>query len=156
LSGLISGHRPRHCPGDIEMKNVSTPRVVSIIFTLLTLSSIVCVSYSSKPISLCDATIFFPTGETTFVVGKSGSGKRTLGQLSYDSMSHQKAKYASTDIPYTLSISTGFEKTLRSWNNTVYFLMTQYSRNCHSKTEIRKRDSERSQRSYPICSGFSK
>ena len=23
--GLISGDRPRHCPGDIEMKNVSTP-----------------------------------------------------------------------------------------------------------------------------------
>ena len=40
-------------------------------------------AYPTRPsqLALCDATIFFPTGETTFVVGKSGSGKSTLGQL---------------------------------------------------------------------------
>src|SRR5690242_11268788 len=32
-------------------------------------------------IALQDATLFFPAGETTFVIGKSGSGKSTLGQL---------------------------------------------------------------------------
>jgi ATP-binding cassette subfamily B (MDR/TAP) protein 1 len=35
----------------------------------------------TNEIALRDATLFFPAGETTFVVGKSGSGKSTLGQL---------------------------------------------------------------------------
>lgn len=35
----------------------------------------------SEEIALRDASLFFPAGETTFVIGKSGSGKSTLGQL---------------------------------------------------------------------------
>ncbi|KAJ4364338.1 ATP-dependent permease [Ascochyta clinopodiicola] len=43
---------PSRCPGDIEFRRASLY-----------------------------ATLFFPAGETTFVIGKSGSGKSTLGQL---------------------------------------------------------------------------
>ncbi|KAF7714426.1 Uncharacterized protein PECH_001368 [Penicillium ucsense] len=55
---------PKHCEGDIEVKNVSF-------------------AYPSQPgrIVLEPSTFFFPAGETTFVIGKSGSGKTTLGQL---------------------------------------------------------------------------
>ncbi|OCL04888.1 P-loop containing nucleoside triphosphate hydrolase protein [Glonium stellatum] len=62
--GFVKGVRPQHCAGDIEIKNASF-------------------AYPTHPskLALCDATIFFPAGETTFVVGKSGSGKSTLGQL---------------------------------------------------------------------------
>jgi ATP-binding cassette subfamily B (MDR/TAP) protein 1 len=40
-------------------------------------------SYPTRPDqpALREATIFFPAGDTTFVVGRSGSGKSTLGQL---------------------------------------------------------------------------
>ncbi|KAH6620358.1 P-loop containing nucleoside triphosphate hydrolase protein [Boeremia exigua] len=56
--------KPSACPGDIEFSKVTF-------------------SYPTRAdqIALQDATLFFPAGETTFVVGKSGSGKSTLGQL---------------------------------------------------------------------------
>ncbi|KAF3050737.1 hypothetical protein E8E11_007879 [Didymella keratinophila] len=56
--------KPTRCPGDIEFRHVTF-------------------SYPTRTneIALQDATIFFPAGETTFVIGKSGSGKSTLGQL---------------------------------------------------------------------------
>ncbi|KAJ4413300.1 ATP-dependent permease [Didymella pomorum] len=56
--------KPSRCPGDIEFRHVTF-------------------SYPTRTdeIALKDATIFFPAGETTFVIGKSGSGKSTLGQL---------------------------------------------------------------------------
>ncbi|XPS94171.1 ABC-type xenobiotic transporter [Ascochyta lentis] len=56
--------KPSRCPGDIEFRKVTF-------------------SYPTRPddIAIRDATLFFPAGETTFVVGKSGSGKSTLGQL---------------------------------------------------------------------------
>ncbi|KAF1934364.1 uncharacterized protein M421DRAFT_51098 [Didymella exigua CBS 183.55] len=56
--------KPATCPGDIELRRVTF-------------------SYPTRTneIALRDANIFFPAGETTFVVGKSGSGKSTLGQL---------------------------------------------------------------------------
>ncbi|EAW25244.1 ABC transporter ATP-binding protein [Aspergillus fischeri NRRL 181] len=55
---------PRYCDGDIEVCDLS--------FT-----------YSSQPERpiLNSVRLFFPAGETTFVIGKSGSGKSTLGQL---------------------------------------------------------------------------
>ncbi|KAJ5514338.1 ABC transporter integral membrane type 1 [Penicillium fimorum] len=55
---------PKHCEGDIEVKNVSF-------------------SYPSQPDQcvLKPSSFFFPAGETTFVIGKSGSGKSTLSQL---------------------------------------------------------------------------
>ncbi|KAJ5778100.1 hypothetical protein N7520_001346 [Penicillium odoratum] len=55
---------PRRCHGDIEVNNVSF-------------------SYPSQrdKCVLNPSTLFFPAGDTTFVIGKSGSGKSTLGQL---------------------------------------------------------------------------
>ncbi|KAK9644393.1 ATP-dependent permease [Aspergillus fumigatus] len=55
---------PRYCEGDIEVCDLS--------FT-----------YSSQPDRpiLSSVSLFFPAGETTFVIGESGSGKSTLGQL---------------------------------------------------------------------------
>ncbi|KAF3387677.1 Alpha-factor-transporting ATPase [Penicillium rolfsii] len=55
---------PDYCEGNIEVNNVSF-------------------SYPSQPdrVVLNPSSIFFPAGETTFVIGKSGSGKTTLGQL---------------------------------------------------------------------------
>jgi len=40
-------------------------------------------SYPTRPdqIAIRDVSVFFPAGETTFVIGRSGSGKSTLGQL---------------------------------------------------------------------------
>ncbi|KAH7406010.1 P-loop containing nucleoside triphosphate hydrolase protein [Phaeosphaeria sp. MPI-PUGE-AT-0046c] len=40
-------------------------------------------SYPTRPkeVAVRNVSLFFPAGETTFVIGKSGSGKSTLGQL---------------------------------------------------------------------------
>ncbi|KAF2201090.1 P-loop containing nucleoside triphosphate hydrolase protein [Delitschia confertaspora ATCC 74209] len=62
--GTQEGDTPSRCIGDIEFKQVS--------FSYPSLAD----SYALR-----DATIFFPAGETTFVIGRSGSGKSTLGQL---------------------------------------------------------------------------
>ncbi|ORY19823.1 P-loop containing nucleoside triphosphate hydrolase protein [Clohesyomyces aquaticus] len=61
---LEEGQKPYQCAGAIEFKKV----------TFL---------YPSRPDqpALQDASVFFPSGETSFVVGRSGSGKSTLGQL---------------------------------------------------------------------------
>ncbi|KAK8253666.1 P-loop containing nucleoside triphosphate hydrolase protein [Phyllosticta capitalensis] len=58
------GFRPDHCVGDIEMKNINF-------------------SYPVRPgeLALRNASLFFAAGETTFVIGKSGSGKSTVGQI---------------------------------------------------------------------------
>ncbi|KAL4996924.1 P-loop containing nucleoside triphosphate hydrolase protein [Aspergillus recurvatus] len=58
------GLYPKHCDGEIEVKNLSF-------------------SYPSQPdrLSLDSSSFAFPAGATTFVIGKSGSGKSTLGQL---------------------------------------------------------------------------
>ncbi|KAL4784831.1 P-loop containing nucleoside triphosphate hydrolase protein [Aspergillus varians] len=55
---------PRHCDGDIEVKQLSF-------------------SHTSQPdrLSLDSSNFMFPAGVTTFVIGKSGSGKSTLAQL---------------------------------------------------------------------------
>ncbi|KAH7078401.1 P-loop containing nucleoside triphosphate hydrolase protein [Paraphoma chrysanthemicola] len=56
--------RPVRCFGDIEFRKVTF-------------------SYPTRAdeIAIRDVSLFFPAGETTFVIGKSGSGKSTLGQL---------------------------------------------------------------------------
>ncbi|PQE27766.1 hypothetical protein CJF31_00010009 [Rutstroemia sp. NJR-2017a BVV2] len=56
--------KPASCDGDIEVNDVTF-------------------AYPSNPQQnvLSQTTLFFPAGETTFVVGKSGSGKSTLGNL---------------------------------------------------------------------------
>ncbi|KKY15702.1 putative abc a-pheromone efflux pump [Phaeomoniella chlamydospora] len=58
------GKTPKFCDGDIEFRNVSF-------------------AYPSRPEHLVLATsrFFFPAGETTFLAGKSGSGKSTVGNL---------------------------------------------------------------------------
>ncbi|KAF2501001.1 P-loop containing nucleoside triphosphate hydrolase protein [Lophium mytilinum] len=63
-TGHVSGIKPGLCKGDIEFDKVSFV-------------------YPTRPSQLAikDATMFFPAGDTTFVVGRSGSGKSTLGQL---------------------------------------------------------------------------
>ncbi|KAF2814612.1 P-loop containing nucleoside triphosphate hydrolase protein [Mytilinidion resinicola] len=63
-TGDDGGIRPTLCKGDIEFDKVSFV-------------------YPTRPSQLAikDASMFFPAGETTFVVGRSGSGKSTLGQL---------------------------------------------------------------------------
>ncbi|KAF9885833.1 hypothetical protein FE257_012305 [Aspergillus nanangensis] len=55
---------PHYCEGEIEVSDLSF-------------------AYSSQPdkVHLGSVNLFFPAGETTFVIGKSGSGKSTLGQL---------------------------------------------------------------------------
>ncbi|KAF2177036.1 P-loop containing nucleoside triphosphate hydrolase protein [Zopfia rhizophila CBS 207.26] len=59
-----SGKILDHFSGEVEFKQVSF-------------------SYPALPDSLAlrDVKLFFPAGETTFVIGRSGSGKSTLGQL---------------------------------------------------------------------------
>ncbi|KAL6712575.1 ATP-dependent permease [Coniothyrium glycines] len=61
---FIGQLRPTRCKGDIEIREVTF-------------------SYPSRAddIAVRNASLFFPAGETTFVIGKSGSGKSTLGQL---------------------------------------------------------------------------
>lgn len=56
--------RPQRCHGEFNLRNVSF-------------------AYPSRPDSLVlrDITLFIPPGETTFVVGGSGSGKSTIAQL---------------------------------------------------------------------------
>ncbi|KAH4274315.1 hypothetical protein HBI04_004950 [Parastagonospora nodorum] len=56
--------KPVRCPGDIEFRQVTF-------------------SYPTRmeEIAIRNISLFFPAGETTFVIGKSGSGKSTLGQL---------------------------------------------------------------------------
>ncbi|KAF1990543.1 P-loop containing nucleoside triphosphate hydrolase protein [Aulographum hederae CBS 113979] len=55
---------PSVCRGDINLDNVSF-------------------AYPSRPeqLALRNASLFFAAGELTFVIGKSGSGKSTIGQL---------------------------------------------------------------------------
>ncbi|KAF2741485.1 multidrug resistance protein 2 [Polyplosphaeria fusca] len=64
VSKSESNVSPDKCKGDVEFKEVSF-------------------AYSTRPnhLALRSASMFFPAGETTFVIGKSGSGKSTLGQL---------------------------------------------------------------------------
>lgn len=58
------GFNPKFVDGDIEVRNISF-------------------AYPSRPehLVLQESTIFFPAGETTFIVGKSGSRKSTLNNL---------------------------------------------------------------------------
>ncbi|KAF2105495.1 P-loop containing nucleoside triphosphate hydrolase protein [Lophiotrema nucula] len=64
LSDILHGKRPGKCSGDVEFKQV--------LF-----------AYPTRPdqLALRKSSLFFPAGETTFVIGRSGSGKSTLGQL---------------------------------------------------------------------------
>lgn len=60
----MSRIRPARCRGEFNLRNVSF-------------------AYPSRPDNpvLRDVTLFIPPGETTFVVGGSGSGKSTIAQL---------------------------------------------------------------------------
>lgn len=59
-----TGYRPLHCDGDVELKKVSF-------------------AYPSNPTRpvVAPASMFFPAGEITYLVGRSGSGKSTIGNL---------------------------------------------------------------------------
>ncbi|KAK0630411.1 P-loop containing nucleoside triphosphate hydrolase protein [Bombardia bombarda] len=61
---ITGGHRPAQCFGDIRMTNISF-------------------AYPSNPnkIVLNPSNFTFPAGHLTFVVGRSGSGKSTMGNL---------------------------------------------------------------------------
>ncbi|KAL5117684.1 ATP-dependent permease [Pleosporales sp. CAS-2024a] len=61
---IVGKMKPVRCPGDIEFRQVSF-------------------SYPTRleEIALRRVSLFFPAGETVFVIGRSGSGKSTLGQL---------------------------------------------------------------------------
>ena len=60
----LSKIRPSKCRGEFNLRNISF-------------------AYPSRPdgLVLRDVTLFIPPGETTFVVGGSGSGKSTIAQL---------------------------------------------------------------------------
>lgn len=61
---LLGSLKPTHCPGDVEFQHVTF-------------------SYPTRldDVAIRNVSLFFPAGETSFVIGRSGSGKSTLGQL---------------------------------------------------------------------------
>jgi ATP-binding cassette subfamily B (MDR/TAP) protein 1 len=77
----MDGHlRPIRCPGDIEFRGVKLPSCM-LVGDLLIVQVTFAYPTRLEEIALRDVSLFFPAGETTFVLGKSGSGKSTLGQL---------------------------------------------------------------------------
>lgn len=60
----LGGVRPCRCHGEFNFNHISF-------------------AYPSRPENpvLCDISLFIPPGETTFIVGGSGSGKSTIAQL---------------------------------------------------------------------------
>jgi ATP-binding cassette subfamily B (MDR/TAP) protein 1 len=77
---LDGDRKPKRCPGDIEFRQVNAHSCHSTCYKL---TFQVTFSYPTRSdeIAIRNVSLFFPAGETTFVVGKSGSGKSTLGQL---------------------------------------------------------------------------
>jgi ATP-binding cassette subfamily B (MDR/TAP) protein 1 len=71
---------PLHCEGDIEVNNVSTSHTVAIKANIFMQVSFAYPNQLDRVV-LSPSTFFFPAGETTFMVGKSGSSKTTIGQL---------------------------------------------------------------------------
>jgi ATP-binding cassette subfamily B (MDR/TAP) protein 1 len=59
-----AGYRPLHCDGGVELKKVSF-------------------AYPSNPTRpvVCPSSMFFAAGKVTYLVGRSGSGKSTIGNL---------------------------------------------------------------------------
>ena len=78
---MTGGKSPNYCEGDIHVRNASFEH--SPPSHPLTLSLQVSFAYPSRPnkLVLNDATLFFPAGDMTFVIGTSGSGKSTLSNL---------------------------------------------------------------------------
>jgi ATP-binding cassette subfamily B (MDR/TAP) protein 1 len=64
LVEMVGKHAPAQCAGDIDVRGLSF-------------------AYPARGdhLALDDVSLFFPAGETTFVVGGSGSGKSTIGNL---------------------------------------------------------------------------
>lgn len=76
----LSMFMPECCMGDIEFRNVSTLSMeYSDSLTVFKISF----SYPTAPKSpfINQLSCIFPAGQTTFIVGRSGSGKSTIGQL---------------------------------------------------------------------------
>jgi ATP-binding cassette subfamily B (MDR/TAP) protein 1 len=71
--------KPKACSGDIEMNNVGIQLFDSTSLTDFQVSF----AYPSNTnqLVLDNVSFFFPAGETSFVVGTSGSGKSTIGNL---------------------------------------------------------------------------
>ena len=78
---MVGSVLPSQCKGDIDIRGVSSTRTGMTGASAN--SNKVSFSYPSRPDppALRNATLFFPAGEMTFVVGGSGSGKSTLGNL---------------------------------------------------------------------------
>ena len=76
-AGLLS---PHCCDGDIVVRDVSIVGLLCVHFLTQTQVSF---SYPARPdhLVLYPSTLSFRAGETTFVVGRSGSGKSTVGSL---------------------------------------------------------------------------
>jgi len=81
VPGMGGGLVPEVCDGDIEIKNVG-----HILFSgLESLANIKKVSFSypsnSERVAMSGVNFFFPANEITYIVGRSGSGKSTVGNL---------------------------------------------------------------------------
>ena len=81
ITEMMGSVLPSQCKGDIDIRGVSS-RHTGVTGVSANLDK-VSFSYPSRPDppALRNATLFFPAGEMTFVVGGSGSGKSTLGNL---------------------------------------------------------------------------
>ena len=78
---MVGGNRPLHCDGAITFQNVRV-RFPSLLWRSAdTFQVSFCYPSRFDKYVLKNATFSFAARETTFVVGKSGSGKSTIGNL---------------------------------------------------------------------------
>lgn len=122
---------PPHFKGDIEVSNLSF-------------------AYPSQPETrvLESVNLFFPAGETTYIIGKSGSGKSTLGQLLMRFYSPSSGEIAIDGIPIeTLDVNWVRNNITLVEQRSVLFhesMLTNIALGQHDFERVRKEDVQES------------